>query len=34
MGNFEKRLRRKDPWEDFFRSRQPLKPALEALRRI
>ncbi|MFN2387194.1 MAG: non-homologous end-joining DNA ligase [Thermoanaerobaculia bacterium] len=34
MGNFEKRLRRRDPWEDFFRSRQPFKPAMEALRRL
>jgi len=34
LGNFEKRLRRKDPWEDFFSSRQSLKPAIEAVKRI
>jgi bifunctional non-homologous end joining protein LigD len=34
LGNFEKRLRRKDPWADFFASRQSLKPALEAVRRL
>jgi bifunctional non-homologous end joining protein LigD len=34
MGNFEKRLRRKDPWAGFFTSRQSLKPAMEAVKRL
>ncbi len=34
MGNFEKRLRQPDPWEDFFRSRQPLQDAVRALRKL
>lgn len=31
IGNFQKRLDRKDPWADFFRSRQSLSRALEAV---
>ena len=34
LGNFEKRLRRRDPWEGFFEARQPLKPALQAVKRL
>jgi bifunctional non-homologous end joining protein LigD len=28
MGNFTRRLKRSDPWQDFFKSRQPLKEAI------
>jgi bifunctional non-homologous end joining protein LigD len=34
IGNFHQRLGRPDPWEDFFRSRQPLKGAMAALKRL
>ena len=34
LGNFEKRLREPDPWEDFFDARQPLDRAIKALRRL
>jgi bifunctional non-homologous end joining protein LigD len=34
MGNFQHRLPSPDPWEDFFRSRQSLKDAMGALRRL
>lgn len=34
MGNFGKRLKKPDPWADFFESRQDLKPALAALKRM
>jgi len=34
MGNFQQRLRGPDPWEDFFRRRQPLKDAIGALRSL
>ncbi len=34
LGNFAERLRRPDPWRNFFRSRQSLKPALAALKRL
>jgi bifunctional non-homologous end joining protein LigD len=34
MGNFRTRLGGPDPWENFFRSRQPLKAAIAALRRL
>jgi bifunctional non-homologous end joining protein LigD len=34
MGNFRTRLGGSDPWEDFFRTRQSLKGALAALRRL
>ena len=34
LGNFSERLAKKDPWSDFFESRQDLKPALKALSRL
>lgn len=34
IGNFEKRLKKTDPWADFFRRRQSLKKALAALKRL
>lgn len=34
LGNFAKRLAKRDPWADFWRSRQPLDAALRALRRL
>jgi bifunctional non-homologous end joining protein LigD len=34
IGNHEKRLSARDPWQDFFKSRQPLGPAIKALSRI
>jgi len=34
MGNFEKRLKKPDPWSDFFKSRQSLKDAMRAVRRL
>ena len=34
IGNFSERLKKKDPWSDFFESRQDLKPALKALARL
>jgi len=34
MGNFDKRLEGSDPWEDFFRTRQSLKNAMSALRKL
>jgi bifunctional non-homologous end joining protein LigD len=34
LGNFRARLKKKDPWADFFESRQPLKSAAEQLKRI
>ena len=34
MGNFQQSLQGPDPWEDFFRSRQSLKDAMGALRRL
>ena len=34
IGNFEKRLRKPDPWAGFFRSRQSLAKAMEALKRL
>ncbi len=34
IGNFNHRLTRKDPWEDFFRSRQSLKDATRLLNRL
>ena len=34
IGNFAKRLERSDPWEDFFASRQDLKPAMKAVRNL
>jgi bifunctional non-homologous end joining protein LigD len=34
LGNFSERLKKKDPWSDFFEARQDLKPALKALARL
>jgi bifunctional non-homologous end joining protein LigD len=34
ISNFHKRLEGSDPWENFFRSRQSLKDAMAALRRL
>lgn len=34
LGNFRVRLERKDPWADFFSSRQPLLAALKRLRKL
>jgi bifunctional non-homologous end joining protein LigD len=31
LGNFDKRVKGKDPWANFFRSRQSLAPALKAV---
>lgn len=34
MGNFAQRATRSDPWRDFFKERQPLKPAAALLKRL
>ena len=34
MGNFAKRLKRADPWSDFFENRQSLKDAIRLLRKL
>jgi bifunctional non-homologous end joining protein LigD len=34
LGNFEARLKKPDPWADFFESRQSLDRALKALKRL
>ncbi len=34
MGNFAKRLKRADPWSDFFENRQPLKDAARLLSKL
>ena len=34
MGNFAKRLKKSDPWADFFTSRQDLKPAMRAVKSL
>lgn len=34
MATFAKRLERPDPWADFWRSRQDLKPAIRALKKL
>ncbi len=34
LGNFGKRLEGSDPWENFFRTRQSLKDAMAAVRRL
>jgi bifunctional non-homologous end joining protein LigD len=34
IGNFAARLKKRDPWSDFFRRRQALEPALDALRKL
>jgi len=32
IGNFAERMKKKDPWADFWKSRQDLKPAMKAVR--
>ncbi len=34
IGNYAERLRKPDPWAGFFRSRQSLKKAMEALKKL
>jgi bifunctional non-homologous end joining protein LigD len=34
MGNYQKRLKRVDPWADFFKNRQPLKAATQLLKKL
>ncbi len=34
IGNFEKRLAKRDPWAEFFKHRQPLKKAIDRLSRL
>jgi bifunctional non-homologous end joining protein LigD len=34
LGNYAKHLSEPDPWQDFFRNRQPLTPAINALKKI
>jgi bifunctional non-homologous end joining protein LigD len=34
IGNFSARLKKKDPWSDFFNSRQALKPAVARLKQL
>jgi len=34
IGNFANRLKKKDPWSDFFNSRQALKPAMARLKKL
>ena len=34
IGNYKKRLARRDPWEDFFRTRQSIKSAVRQLTKI
>jgi bifunctional non-homologous end joining protein LigD len=34
IGNYEKHLNARDPWQDFFKSRQPLTTAIRALKKI
>lgn len=34
IGNFQERLKARDPWADFFKSRQPLAPAIKALAKL
>ncbi len=34
LGNFGERLEKRDPWADFFESRQDLKPAIKALKSL
>ena len=34
LGNFRARLKRKDPWAEFFKSRQPLRNAMTRLKEI
>ena len=34
IGNFGNRLKKKDPWSDFFNCRQPLRPAMARLKKL
>jgi bifunctional non-homologous end joining protein LigD len=34
IGNFEQRLKAKDPWSDFFQNRQSLKNAVRLLQKL
>jgi bifunctional non-homologous end joining protein LigD len=34
LGNYQKRLKRADPWKDFFKNRQPLKAATQLLKKL
>jgi bifunctional non-homologous end joining protein LigD len=34
IGNFTERMKARDPWQDFFKSRQSLAPAIRALSKI
>ena len=34
LGNFEKELAKKDPWADFWKARQPLERAMEAVKSL
>jgi bifunctional non-homologous end joining protein LigD len=34
IGNFSSRLKKKDPWTDFFKNRQALKPAIARLKKL
>jgi bifunctional non-homologous end joining protein LigD len=34
LGNYEKELAKKDPWADFWKARQPLARAMEAVKRL
>lgn len=34
IGNFQKRLKQKDPWEEFFQNRQSLKDAIKRLKTL
>ena len=34
LSNFDRRLAKADPWADFWKHRQDLKPALKALKQL
>jgi bifunctional non-homologous end joining protein LigD len=34
LGNFSERLRRADPWDDFFRARESLSAAAKSLAKL
>jgi bifunctional non-homologous end joining protein LigD len=34
IGNFEKRLQAPDPWQEFFKNRQPLAAAIKSLKKV
>jgi bifunctional non-homologous end joining protein LigD len=34
LGNFTERMKRRDPWKEFFSSRQSLRGAIERLQRV